>query len=469
MATTKTAKVQSLRVRPKRSADLSFNVPGILAIRGDKAYLKEEIQSVLDYQREIYEKLNQVDANGKLLMSASTLRDLLGSHTLFQLYNETAAASLDQMVLQRQNAFLERYKYNPERLAEIKKLFPTKDADLTGKDTEGSKLWRLSQQRSADNKKYTDLDTEYKRDQTDGIERDEVVKQQKTDTNNTVLYTDDHKITSTTTSKSITIATPEHKTVLNAAKKVDTDGTTTITEGDAFQYITAKEVKSEQQDAAGKKLPDKYESQSSSTTYPPDKGTKLNQSNVLHYSEFLHPSQENILRHERTQSDLMQEELSDALYAFRVNNLLQIWQNELNALDLEVQKFQISFVRTFLIPPFPGIITSVYKDIGESIQAGEPIIRIEDNRTLLLVGLINYRGLLSLGAKMTIKANDLFEDGKELEIKDVEVVSIRGHDSDNDIWDVILQCNNPLDTTTGTPTLPINYHFDRDNVEITVN
>ena len=78
----------------------------------------------------------------------------------------------------------------------------------------------------------------------------------------------------------------------------------------------------------------------------------------MFYSEFLHPSQDNIVRHERLQSDLMQEELSDSLYAFRVNNLLDIWQNELKALDLEVQKFQVSFIRTFLYSPFPGVITA---------------------------------------------------------------------------------------------------------------
>ncbi|MGK7958883.1 MAG: hypothetical protein AB4063_27020 [Crocosphaera sp.] len=94
-----------------------------------------------------------------------------------------------------------------------------------------------------------------------------------------------------------------------------------------------------------------------------------------------------------------------------------------------------------------------------------PVLRIEDDKDLLLVGLINHRGSLRIGDKATIKTNDLFESGEELEFDNFEVVSIRGHDSDNDVWDVILQGKNPQDGS-GRTILPINYQFDKDNVTV---
>jgi len=464
-------KVYSLRVRPLRSADLSFNIPGILAFRTNKAFLSFSIQQILDYQNEVYEKLGNDNNQGKLIMDAAKIREILESHSLFQLQNETASASLDQMILQRHNAFLERYQFNPQRQEQIRKLFPVSAGDLTGENTAGSKLDRLKKQREADVTRFTELKASYEIGQPDGINHNGVITQQKTDTSNSVLYTDKHIISSTTTTKPITIVTPKHSTTIQGVVPKDpTKPDGELAPGKAIQFLSNEEVQSQQKTIDNKNLPldeeGNYTSQINNTTYPEGKGTNLEQKSTLFYSEFLHPSQDNIIRHERLQSDLMQEELSDALYAFRVNNLLDIWQNELKALDLEVQKFQISFIRTFLLPPFPGVITAVYKDVGESVQAGEPVIRIEDNRKLLLVGMINFRGLLRLGDKMTIKTDDLFEDNDILEIKDAEIVSIRGHDSDNDVWDIILQCDNPEDETR-QPKLPINYNFDRDNVTIT--
>ena len=202
------------------------------------------------------------------------------------------------------------------------------------------------------------------------------------------------------------------------------------------------------------------------TTYPEGQGTKLDQSSYNHYSEFLHPTLTNSIRNSRAQVELMQQELADLLYSFRVDDLTNIWNNELGGLDQEVRKYQIALIRTFLLPPFSGVITAVYKDVGESVEAGEPILRIEDDEDLLFVGLINHRGSLKIGDKATIQTNDLFETGKSFENPiEVKVVSIRGHNSDNDVWDVILQGKNPLDET-GKRILPLNYHFDKDNVII---
>ena len=117
----------------------------------------------------------------------------------------------------------------------------------------------------------------------------------------------------------------------------------------------------------------------------------------------------------------------------------------------------------------------MYKDLGESVAVGEPVLTIEDHSHLLIVGRIQFRGVLRLddplgaGGKARISTTSLFEDGQVQEFRNVKIVSIRGHDVDNDEYDLILECENPLidpaDASKGR-LLPINYHFDRDDTEI---
>ncbi len=44
------------------------------------------------------------------------------------------------------------------------------------------------------------------------------------------------------------------------------------------------------------------------------------------------------------------------------------------------------------------------------------------------------------------------------------MVAIRGHDADNDEWEVVIQIANPQ--TTGGRLLPLNYAFDRDATQV---
>ena len=42
--------------------------------------------------------------------------------------------------------------------------------------------------------------------------------------------------------------------------------------------------------------------------------------------------------------------------------------------------------------PINGIVTGIYKNAGDWVQAGEPIIRVEDDATLILTGTLSYSG-----------------------------------------------------------------------------
>ena len=438
------AKVQSLIVRPLRSADLAFPIAGIIEQRSDLAYLgiaieEAKFNEIKGKKDTIYDIIIDKDKKadqdtGKLTIDSSKIAADLATGSLFILRNEIARSSLDQMVCQRQNAFLERYKHNIKRLEEIRKLFPTSDADPTGiKDTTG-KLGKMQAEFTALQDRFTALKNEYEKKPDDA--------EDKIDRNKTTVK----KQLSETKTQPVRIVTPKHVT------KVEGSGISqTLTAGIADKPED-EGVRSEQRDPKdGKEFPGFYKSQEVTTFY----------------SEFVHPYLDNIIGHERAQVELMTEMMTDALYAVRVNHLSEIWENELKALDQEVEKFQTSFIHTFLLPPFPGVVTAVYKHVGENVQAGEPVIRIEDNSKILLVGIINCRGVLRLGDVVKIRTGDLFEDGEVLDIPDAKIVSIRGHDSDNDFWDLIFQCDNPQDAAKRY-RLPINYHFDRDNIEITI-
>lgn len=445
-------KVQSLIVRPLRSADLAFPIAGIVEQRSDLAYLgiaieEKEFSETKGKKDAIYNIMRDSDPDkraskdtGKLTIDSSKIAGDLTTGSLFILRNEIAKSSLDQMVYQRQNAFLERYKHNESRLKEIRKLFPTSATDPTGIEDTTSKLGKMQAEFTALQERYTALIEAYQRtpvlskDGGDEINR------------NNVVVT---KQKSETATQPIRVVTPKHTTQI-----IDKDGTTVLQNLTAGVAAKKEEegVRSEQRDPkTDKEYESLYKSQEVTTFY----------------SEFVHPYLDNIIGHERAQVELMTEMMTDALYAVRVNHLSEIWENELKALDQEVEKFQTSFIHTFLLPPFPGVVTAVYKDVGENVQAGEPVIRIEDNSKILLVGIINYRGVLRLGDVVKIRTGDLFEDGEVLDIPDAKIVSIRGHDSDNDFWDLIFQCDNPQDAAKRY-RLPINYHFDRDNIEITI-
>jgi hypothetical protein len=111
-------------------------------------------------------------------------------------------------------------------------------------------------------------------------------------------------------------------------------------------------------------------------------------------------------------------------------------------------------------------VTIVYKDLGESVQAGEPVIRLENDDVVFVVGQVLFRGALRVGQSVTVHIDDLFAEGTPLDVPGV-IKAVRGHDTDNDEWDIVIECKNP--STGGVKALPIYYQFDRDLSSIVVH
>ena len=422
------AKIRSLYVRPLESADLSFSTAGIIGLRA--ARLGQPVKAF-----DLTTIVKQLDAK----VPPSAIRKSLGDNILFALRNDSLDAMLLQAVTQREIAYLQKYKHIPKIVKALTDLYPSTPIA-------GDKLSRLDElQRSSDARKEQ-LVKAYKN--TKGFEA--VVPDSKTST----------AITGSTVVK--TRSTPVSFRQEKYAIRVVSDPAPAIHNVDAFRTVPQALASGGASDGIWADIggPLAFESQVSTT----DNDVKQVSTSVS--QEFKHPLMEAILRDGRIQVDLQDEMLSNKIYSFRVPDMSTILQNELEVLDLEILKAQTRFLDTFLISPISGVVTSVYKDQGESVQPGEAVVRVENDKELLLVGLVNYRQGLTVKKDVEIRTTNIFGSSTPLTIKG-EIVSVRGHDSDDDEWDIIVQATNVKVDNTGA-NLPINFHFDRDNTTFDV-
>ena len=225
----------------------------------------------------------------------------------------------------------------------------------------------------------------------------------------------------------------------------------------------------EAKDDAGVSIPLPQLSQTTKTDYTVG-GYSTSTTNSL--ASFAHRPSENVVGFLRSQLDLIQQSLQEFMLSLSVTDLDQVMNNEKSIIDLAVRRLQISLAQTFLVPSFDGIVTAVYKDPGENVAPGEAVIRIEDPTRLYLVGVINSRTPLNITppgqpGTLTVVTKSIFEDAKQVQFAQVAIRSIKGHDSYNDDWQVVLECANQGTLPDGTTvSIPINYHFDPEDTVV---
>lgn len=338
------AKIRHLRVRPLKSADLAFNMPGILAWRSPTASLGTRVPlqtsggTPFNIQ-DVYAALGQADPSGRLL-SGAQIRALVQNVALFTLRNESLRVCVDQAVSQRQNAFFERYAHNSDRLNIIRKLYPTSTSDPTGETSAGSKTWRLLQLDQYLQQRHDALDAAYGQTAPDGISRAGVVNTRRVDLSNSVSYTKGNTVTSQAKLKPLQTYSMAHNTAVSG--------------NGVSQSIASDPFTSYPRGLDGSPLTDPFVSQTTSTVYPAGEGSTTAQKTLAYPTEYAHPSINNHIRTLQGRLDVDDQYTSNAIYALRVLNLLDIWANELAVLDAEVAKLQINFLHSFLIPFFPA-------------------------------------------------------------------------------------------------------------------
>lgn len=439
--------LRSLRVRPLLSADLSFNMPGIIDFRNlQTARLGSRVAKV-DLRKTVYALLDARDAtNGACVYDSTKLRSTMEKLGLFAVRNESLGAELDQAVAQRQNSFLEFYKH----ASDVEKLL---GATLPKKVALLNDLGELSgRQRDA-------LETKYK--QRFGIA-------DPSDPKEDPKGVSEPRVTSTSLGKIVTDVRSNGIGLQQRNYDVNIyDDDNDKEARHAIDAIVSKPTRwngSDFVDNWGDPNDPQYLTQRTTTDYSQGGAATQDfyrQENVSQNEDYRHLVIENRSRHDRALIELGDERLATEIYNLRLKHMTQIWSNELSRIDLEVRKLQLNFTHTYLTSPIDGIVTAIYKDVGEGVQPGNPVLRVENADVVLLVGIVLHRGPLQVDPTIPVvlETADLYEAGKKLRI-DGRLVAVRGHDAGSDEWDVVIECDNTLHK------LPLNYHFDRDVTEI---
>jgi biotin carboxyl carrier protein len=176
------------------------------------------------------------------------------------------------------------------------------------------------------------------------------------------------------------------------------------------------------------------------------------------------PFIENAAQYERAQISLIDQKFAAFMYAQNLPNLAAVFQNELTSIDSDVYRTQIAYLNTILMSPIPGTVTGIYKNPGDCVRPGEPVIRVENNDVVYLVATLVYRGPIVVGSSVTV-ATTLFDLSGPPTTVTGNVVAVRGRHEDEH-WGVIVQCKN-LDSG-GNPIFPLGYHFDYDDTTVSI-
>jgi multidrug resistance efflux pump len=410
-------KVRSLTVRPIQSADLAFEMPGMVSFQDfDKAQLGERINKC-DLESEIYCLLNEADQpSGLLKYDGESILDKLTGFILFALNNRALRAALKQSILARANAYLEKYSKILEIEAFYKEIYANSDLSK-------SKIKQLEILRQNHEEKMTVLVGRY----------NELGKKVVVDAKSTVKIT---PLATKTGQQNIAVSANQHTVPQTTSEpQILRDG--------KWQNLAL----------------------SSDQLADPKNASLFSQETITDLVDFKYPSKDEEIALQRIQLEIQDELLKHQLINLKVQNLSQIMNNELQQMELDITKLQNAFLQTLLISPISGIITAIYKDVGETVSAGEPVIRVENDEELLIVGFIQYRGFLKLQQEVTL-ATKIFETNETKEITG-RLVAIRGHDADDDEWDVIIHCSNAEEPEDRI--IPINYHFDKDTTELYIH
>jgi multidrug efflux pump subunit AcrA (membrane-fusion protein) len=424
------ARAVNLRVRPLQSVDLNFPVDGIVGAQSDIHLLGKSVQafdlstlySVLGavvtpraanigpQHGEILQQPPLLPASdqpfgwGRLKYDCSTIRSELGEYVLFELRAEHIRAAVDKAIAQRENAWVQKFEKNV--YAATLNAYDRSDPN--------GRLGRLQRLAAISQVQHDRLRTEYDADLN-----------------------------------SVNIAGVVSHGVVKVASMTDTTNSRPV--------HTRSQGSESVQDWQGNMIPSQSV-QSASRGY-----------------DYRHPSLENDAQFERAQVSLLDEQLaamsttnyvcgSEVEQAIAARGDRRYFANDLLAIDLDVKRLQVAYIDTLLISPIDGVVTGVFRNVGDGVRAGQAVVRVENDIEILLVGTVKFRGLLRIGQTVSV-TTQVFGSDQSLSISG-QVAAVRGHDSEDELWDVIVRCNNRDDT--GASIFPINYNFDFDNTHVDV-
>jgi hypothetical protein len=417
------ARIVTLKAKAKSSADLAFDETGSIANAEPAVEIGAQVAAYAP-RTALYSQLGTLELvgdkpTGRLVFDSKALRKELQSKAIVILDNESHGADLDQAILARQNDWLTLYSH-------------VADISLEASKRYGDRLASLKRLLELADEHHKAIDDAY-------------VEEQKWD--NPI---DDPKHNPTI--RPTTINTIKMAGVASIERGLSTDygaGTPVLSHG-VNQFTAVGKLKT----GGNPNSQDDWEVQTQlEPTVVAQRITSIVQSDGITF-----PQKENDIRRERLVADLSDEFLTDYVFFKRVPSLEMIWKNELDSIDLEIKKLQLAYIATFIFSPFDGKVTAFYKQAGENVRAGDPVVRVENENALLLVGQVVCPSAPSVGQPVKIVTQHVFGDsGSPPVILNGKVVVVKGVDTLCGRWNVTFDVGN-----SGAVRIPAGYDFDPD-------
>ncbi len=183
---------------------------------------------------------------------------------------------------------------------------------------------------------------------------------------------------------------------------------------------------------------------------------------------FRHPFYDAKAQYQRAQISLIDQRFSALQSAQNIPNLATIFGNELASIDADVYRLQIAYLNTILLSPIAGVVTGVYKNPGDPVRAGEPVVRVEYFDVILIEAVVIFRGPVLVNQTIVTITTALFgaSSGQPTSISGL-VVAARIHNND-DTWRLIIECGNKDGSTPPKPVFPPGYRFDPDDTTVAI-
>jgi|HubBroStandDraft_1064217.scaffolds.fasta_scaffold02267_8 hypothetical protein len=364
------------------------------------------------------------------LLDAQDIQNGSSASTLMALRAEPVKAVLDKACALRANAFYGRYASQVQAaiIAQMRQNYSATDSE--GNLNPTSKPGYLATLSTLATKQYTALTNQYNADPI----------RNSTGTNQGVVQS------TTSILQTATFAPPESTISTSTDPKGNVTGSVTTTPGIELDSPSTPLP----QQPAGFNFP----------SVPSDPDAVLQAQNMT-YTDYGYrvPYIECQAQNVRAQISLMDEQFAQFMAGQSLPSLENVFQNELLAMDMDVKRLQVAYLNTILMSPITGIVTGIYKNVGDRVLPGETVVRVENTSSVYLVGVLIYRGVISLQANVSIQTT-LFSSSTPATITGT-VVAARGDQSGDDRWEVVFLCPNG---TSGNPTLPLNYYFDYDEI-----
>ena len=385
--------IRSIHVQACQTSDLAFNMPGVIAFqnfdqvaRTGPAFLGQRVTR-FDIDNQIYGHLADPSLDpARMKFNSREIKSALssgaGAPFLFSLRNEGLAASLDQAIEQRAAAFLDKYKYG----VDLKAVFDAHNPDIVGG--------------------------------LNAMKNDLTIRQ-----NEVLTELTNQGWTGARISKSVT-----KSPLLMMASSTINPGNPLNLENQATVLIKDKDTN----DTIQRQLTDGYTASVPMRRDPMDGKWKIpadpevvTQSTIS--ETVVHPIKDTTIVYHQNRIAVLKDLIQHKSLEAKLPTFALAMSAELAAIDLGVRTLQLNYVHTFLTSPIAGLVTAIYKDVGESVEPGEPVMRVENDTTILFVGRVQFRDALWPGRPIQWNIVSVFEkEGKNIQVGG-KVVAVRGH------------------------------------------